>query len=243
MSWTVPVPEAGSVERRLLSEALDRADKSAALMFCSSPDNGKFTARDYPTAHNRERFFRIGAANREGTVFSWAEPIDKLDFILPGVDVVDGQVAKRLADRLKEVRSETGSSVATALAAGLAATIIYCFKACALAMITNNGSTVASTGKVPGIGGGGGGGGDEHGHNDNGNRHALLKIPPGEAVKIAEHANMKAAFGKLGTLTDQRFIQIWESLDSVNNDFKDDFADQATKLDSLVRFVTKLRAW
>jgi hypothetical protein len=37
-------------------------------MFCSAADEGKFTKDDYPSGPWRDRFFRISAADADGTV-------------------------------------------------------------------------------------------------------------------------------------------------------------------------------
>lgn len=215
MSWTVPVQKESSQDKTHLEEVLQRAVASNTPMFCSCPDSGQFTSKDYPTAYNRDRFFRIGAANDDGSVFRWTENIDSLDFILPGVDVVRDHAKKRLPDRVKDIRSDTGSSVATALAAGLAATIICCVKASAMGLLTA-------------------------GKKEGGESSELLKgISPADADRIATHANMKQAFPKLGKLTDKRFIPVWESFSPVNEVFKNDFADPK-KLEVLVRFVMAL---
>ncbi|KAK1762659.1 hypothetical protein QBC33DRAFT_600247, partial [Phialemonium atrogriseum] len=215
MSWTVPVQKESSQDKAHLEAVLERAVASDTLMFCSSPDSGQFTSKDYPTAYNRDRFFRIGAANDDGSVFRWTGTIDSLDFILPGVDVVRNHSTNRLPDRVKEMRSDTGSSVATALAAGLAATIIYCVKASAMGLLTA-------------------------GKKEGGESSEFLKlIPPAEADRIAKHANMKQAFPKLGKLTKERFIPVWESLSPVNEVFNNDFADPK-KLEVLVKFVMAL---
>ncbi|PMD30165.1 hypothetical protein L207DRAFT_641753 [Hyaloscypha variabilis F] len=215
MSWTVPVPEENSKEMTLLTDALESAVKSQTLMFCSSPDRGEFKTLHYPTAYNPERFFRIGAAKDTGAAFDRAGPIDSLDFILPGVDVVRNHSTPRLCDKVKKIRSDTGSSVATALAAGLAATIIYCVKACALAILTSSAN-----------------GGDENG--------SLKAIRPGDAKRIAEHTKMKRAFERLGTPTEKRFIPIWDSLEGVNKTFESEALMPNEKLESLINLAKSL---
>jgi hypothetical protein len=140
MSWTVPVPEEDSPDKKAFTDVLKTACDAGVLMFCSSPDNGKFTDVDYPTAYQRKSFFRVGAARDDGTVFSRAGDVRDLDFILPGVDVVrrhDSSRQRYLTQKVQDIPSETGSSVATALATGLAATIIYCIKASALSIMTD----------------------------------------------------------------------------------------------------------
>ncbi|KKO96893.1 hypothetical protein THAR02_11002 [Trichoderma harzianum] len=127
MSWTLPKSSAENETKDELHEILEVAVKRKVIMFCSSPDAGKFTELDYPSGPWRSRFFRIGAARADGTVFEWT-PEDGISFVLPGVDVVKEQA------RVADFKYETGSNVATALAAGLAAMIIYCVKASIMAL-------------------------------------------------------------------------------------------------------------
>lgn len=120
MSWTIPVPSHSSPEKVLFEDAMRRAASRNVLLFCSSPDEGKFQTKYYPSAVQPEKMFRIGAAYDDGGAFRYAGK--DVDFIFPGVEVSNTKNAT------------TGSSIATALAAGLAATIIYCFKISALAV-------------------------------------------------------------------------------------------------------------
>jgi hypothetical protein len=161
-------------------------------MFCSAPDDGKFSGLDYPSGPWRDRFFRIGAARADGTVFQWT-PDDGITFVLPGVDVVREQAADRsfntepmqgMPNRMVNFR-ETGSSVATALAAGLAAMIIYCIKASILVVKMEN---------------------------DSGNP-LLSRVPDNAAKDIAHPDEMKRAFAALGKPTPNNFVPVWEELD------------------------------
>jgi hypothetical protein len=107
-------------------EALKKAVDSKALMFCSAPDEGKFTKLDYPSGPWREDFFRIGAARADGTVFQWT-PDDGITYVLPGVEVIRDQLSSssfdvlsvaRFTKRVEDFKYETGSSVATAPGGG-----------------------------------------------------------------------------------------------------------------------------
>ena len=168
---------------------LQKAVDGKVLMFCSAPDEGKFSMSDYPSGPWRDKFFRIGAARADGTVFQWTEE-DTITYIIPGVDVVQDQIRKKssktpltkgVTDRVNEFRYETGSSVATALGAGLAAMIIYCVKASILD------AKPAHQGKAT--------------------------ILDDQAALITDPDAMKHAFSKLGRLTPNRFIQVWDELD------------------------------
>ncbi|KAF4333732.1 hypothetical protein FBEOM_12438 [Fusarium beomiforme] len=82
---------------------------SGTLLFCSTPDKGKFTEADYPSAPFPDKFFRIGAANSDVQ------------------DQLRSKSSKLIQE--KEIRDQTGSSVVTALGGGLAAMILYCIMA------------------------------------------------------------------------------------------------------------------
>ncbi|KAI0119517.1 hypothetical protein F4814DRAFT_458739 [Daldinia grandis] len=197
MSWTLPMKNNKSDSKSRLDTVLRKAVDSKVLMFCSAPDEGKFTELDYPSGPWRDRFFRIGAARADGTVFPWT-PDDGITYVLPGVDVTKERAGRRSFEtpspagattREIDVKYETGSSVATALAAGLAAMIIYCVKASILAVKTAN----QNKGSVVGI-----------------------AIPDNGADLVADPDAMKRAFASLGSVTQNKFIQVWEDLDKVS---------------------------
>ncbi|KAK1236915.1 hypothetical protein MKX08_007863 [Trichoderma sp. CBMAI-0020] len=167
---------------------------SKALMFCSAPDECKFTKLDYPSGPWREDFFRIGAAGTDGTVFQWT-PEDGVTYVLPGVEVIRDQVSSSSFDllsaamftkRVEDFKYETGSSVATALATGLAAMIIYCIKASIMNV------KIWNQNKDPIMG---------------------TAIGDNDANLIAAPDAMKRAFARLGNVTPNKFIQVWEKFD------------------------------
>ncbi|UKZ68741.1 uncharacterized protein TrAtP1_009763 [Trichoderma atroviride] len=201
MSWTLPMSGDKSGSRNRLHDALKKAVDGKALMFCSAPDEGKFTKRDYPSGPWREDFFRIGAARADGTVFEWT-PEDGITYVLPGVDVIRDQAssnsfgwgsAARFTKRIEDFKYETGSSVATALAAGLAAMIIYCIKSSIMSMKIRNQN------KYPIMG---------------------AAIGDNDASLIAAPDAMKRAFARLGNVTPNRFIQVWEKFDEISEILK-----------------------
>ncbi|KAI1099978.1 hypothetical protein F4804DRAFT_336702 [Jackrogersella minutella] len=198
MSWTLPMTDDKSHSKDQLHTVLQKAVSKNVLMFCSAPDGGKFDEPDYPSGPWRDRFFRIGAAHADGSVFKWTQE-DGITYVLPGVEVIKDQVGrsgsfetslvKGVSARVVDFKYETGSSVATALAAGLAAMIIYCVKASILTVKTAN----QNKGSVVGI-----------------------AIQDNGANLIADPDAMKRAFASLGTVTRNHFIQVWEELDKVS---------------------------
>ncbi|UKZ59551.1 uncharacterized protein TrAtP1_000852 [Trichoderma atroviride] len=197
MSWTLPKSSPDNETEDELHEILKVAVRQKVLMFCSSPDEGKFTEVDYPSGPWRDHFFRIGAARANGTVFDWT-PDDGISFVLPGVDVVKEQAGRTSSEtqslgvtsRVADFKYETGSSVATALAAGLAAMIIYCVKASIMAI------RIAYPNPESVIG---------------------IAITNDHLARISKHDAMKQAFSTLGKVTPNRFIQVWEKLDTISS--------------------------
>jgi hypothetical protein len=205
---------------RTVHAVLQKAVNQKVLMFCSAPDQGKFTELDYPSGPWRDHFFRIGAARADGGVFRWT-PEDGITYVLPGVDVIKDQVsvgvgastARSVTERVTDFKYETGSSVATALAAGLAAMIIYCVKASILAVKTANQNISPILG---------------------------IAIPYQGAELIAEPDAMKRAFASLGTVTPNNFIQVWEELDKVSEKLealRAQSSDPEAKLKCIEHFV------
>ncbi|KAL6690543.1 hypothetical protein J3F84DRAFT_353204 [Trichoderma pleuroticola] len=161
-------------------------------MFCSAPDDGKFTKLDYPSGPWRDHFFRIGAAAADGTIFQWTPDVG-ITYVLPGVEVLVNhslQTPGRVTKRIGDFKYETGSSVATALASGLAAMIIYCVKASILSM------KLANQNKDPIVG---------------------IAIEDNDVDMIANPEAMKRAFARLGSVTSAKFIQVWEKLDHISD--------------------------
>ena len=180
------MPKDGSPEKRLWDTVLEKACKRNVLMFCSSSDQIQ-SNKHYPTAFNRDKFFLIGAAHDDGTPYGHAGK--DIDFIFPGVNVNTsggGDLPSYLADKTTQAREATGSSIATALAAGFAATIIYCFKALALATVTVR--VLQGRDYITG---------------------PQIIIKPEYVRRIAEHDVMKIAFNKVGDVDNGRFIQVW----------------------------------
>ncbi|KAM0276583.1 hypothetical protein ACHAQH_006588 [Verticillium albo-atrum] len=138
MSWAVS-PPTDPEDKEKFDEAVRSAAKQKILMFCSSSDGGHYSDTDYPSASARDSLFRIGAAQDDGLPYSWAGPVDKLDYIFPGVEVVQ-RSSRPTPGALAKWKPETGSSIATALAAGLAALVVYCVKIGALHTQSNPGA-------------------------------------------------------------------------------------------------------
>ncbi|KAH7235339.1 peptidase S8/S53 domain-containing protein, partial [Fusarium tricinctum] len=133
MSWTLPKPDAKTIERERLDAVLSRACQETVLMFCSSPDRkSQNETQHYTSYFNRKKIFLIGAADDSGTLYNHSGTQN--DFIFPGINIsVSGDHNRNNTTSL--TRELTGSSIATALAAGLAAMMTYCFKASALAAV------------------------------------------------------------------------------------------------------------
>lgn len=199
MSWTVNEPQDGRKTR--LDEALSNASKKGILMFCSSPDEGVYGGDHYPTAYGPDKFFRIGASQADGHPYSWVL-LDKVDYLFPGVDVVQANKKDIRLRGVEDRKGETGSSISTALAAGLAALVIW------FVIIGAKYSWDENQGGV---------GGDGLDAND---------------VKTIQHIKeMKQAFKKLGASreSNEKFIEIWSVLDDRARALKELHGDQNVK--------------
>jgi len=124
MSWTVSPPQAKSELKTAFDKALQRAIDNNVLMFCSAKDQGHAGDSHYPRDYRPEAVIKVGAANPTGLPYEWVGSLERLDFIFPGVEVVQQHSNKPAG--VAKLKGETGSSVATALGAGLAAVIMYC---------------------------------------------------------------------------------------------------------------------
>ncbi|KAH7186030.1 uncharacterized protein B0J16DRAFT_356122 [Fusarium flagelliforme] len=181
MSWTIPIPEEGTENRKRIDEVLKRACKQKVLMFCSSPDQ-KSQTKHYPSHYDRDKIFLIGAADDSGTLFNHAGQDN--NFIFPGVNV---NTSNRYSnDSTSIVQKSTGSSIATALSAGLAAMVTYCFKASALASVT----TRIAQGRPPTASG-------------------TELVKPQDVDRIAHHDGLKRVFERIGTMDGGKFIAVW----------------------------------
>ncbi|CEI63692.1 hypothetical protein FVEN_g6813 [Fusarium venenatum] len=87
MSWTIPIPEAGTDNQKRIDKVIKLACSKDVLMFCSSPDQRTQT-KHYPSHYNRSKIFLIGADDDSGTAFNHSG-LDN-DFIFPGVNVNTG---------------------------------------------------------------------------------------------------------------------------------------------------------
>lgn len=216
MSWTIPVPAEGSDEKKLLDSVLERACKQKVPMFCSSSDQISDTDH-YPSAFRRHRFFLIGAAHDDGSVYGHAGKDN--DFIFPGVNVNTSggrSLPLYLADKTSLTKESTGSSIATALAAGLAAMITYCFKASALATVmarTQQGKDYVA-------------------------RPELVK--QADVDRIAEHDVLKTAFSRIGKVENGQFIQVWDRFGPASNDLEDDNKSEEDKLECIMNLCSNL---
>jgi hypothetical protein len=145
MSWTVSQPPAQSPHKAAFDAALKRAVDSNVLMFCSAKDSGHVNDQYYPAGYNPDSFVKVGASSPAGLPYDWAGPLNRLDFLFPGVEVVQ-QHGGGYPSGISKLSVETGSSVATALGAGLAALVMSCAR---VAVVTGQvGLTAADVEKL-----------------------------------------------------------------------------------------------
>jgi hypothetical protein len=165
-------------------KVLEKAVADKVLMFCCAPDHVKFKELDYPSGPWQDNLFRIGAAHSSGTVFEWT-PSD-FTYLLPGVDVVQDKINHIFPNSSseKEITSLRDNMTGSSVSAALGACLAAMIIYCVKA-----GIMAAKTAKQ-----------NEY-------------IPDDSAIQVAKPDAMKKAFGRLGTVTDNKFIQVWERLD------------------------------
>ncbi|KAJ6028111.1 hypothetical protein N7540_003687 [Penicillium herquei] len=114
MSWTIPKNDSENCFKDAIAEAV----KENKLLFCALREEENALIHDGYHPVGLPQVFKIGSATRAGNqVNSHSGDYNHVDFILPGLDVLDDD---------EGCKSLNGSSVATALASGLAALILYC---------------------------------------------------------------------------------------------------------------------
>ena len=201
MSWTVEPPKEGSTLRKKFDNALAAAEGRHILMFCSSSDAGNYNEEHYPTTYNDKIFFKIGAAKADGNPYEWVGPAAKLDYLFPGVEVVQRHSKQKAIINIDDWQVHTGSSISTALAAGLAALVI------SMAQI-----------------------GVRYWDERGGPKDDLaLKRADVEALQVRD--NMKNAFNRCDALNQggYTFLQIWKQLDDVTARLKQYHGDSNVK--------------
>ncbi|RSL48086.1 hypothetical protein CEP54_013099 [Fusarium duplospermum] len=130
MSWSIEPTEASKNSLDDLRRAINLAEESKILMFCSANDQGKTEDKSYPGQCSRGplgTLCKIGAATATGGEYHYVS-LGDVDFLFPG-RVVEKEQDEDAADNaagtgLKD-RSAEGSSLATAFASGLAGLILY----------------------------------------------------------------------------------------------------------------------
>ncbi len=130
MSWTIKKTTENATHIEDLEEAVKTAATNGILMFCAASDGGAVTDLTFPAESGRDSVFKIGAATEEGKAWKWVGEGNNIDFIFPGLKVVQERYHQEAL--LQKCNLLTGSSVATALAAGLAALVLDCVKLAAL---------------------------------------------------------------------------------------------------------------
>jgi len=211
MSWTIKAPTNKEDWEKTISEAA----KERVLLFCSANDRGKVDDMSYPHACRPADTFRIGAATESRGVWDMVSDKDKIDFALPGKDVLleEDTVASAAAGSLGDgsndtptFEAHTGSSVSTALAAGLAALIMECVRIGRIETVAQDSGSV------------GGGGADN-------------TILQNDLVHIRTKKGMETAFRSIGTSsqTDNKFINVEELFTEALKAFQNEPAEDDRK--------------
>ncbi|KAF5703618.1 intracellular serine protease [Fusarium mundagurra] len=209
----VEVANSSPQDRAYLEDMLQKANERDIPFFIPSDSNAE-SQSSYIFSSNVA--FRIGEASVDGGAAGRSDSPPDADFIFPGREVVaQHNVESPLhpSDRIQDLNSAS-ININVSLAAGLAATLIYAFQLVRLK---------STAGTPPPIG-------SETSHQDE-----LEHL-----AKLQRHDGMMKAFQHLGSVTESRFLKVWEALDPIVDEMKHlTVEDQELKL--LSHWFSQLR--
>ncbi|KAG5781171.1 hypothetical protein H9Q73_005195 [Fusarium xylarioides] len=188
----IEVASSSSQDKTFFEDMLQKAKQQDILIFIPS-DRNEESQSSY--IFRSDVAFRIGEASVDGGAPGRSDSPPDADFIFPGREVVaqhDVDSPKRPSERIHDLNSAS-ININVSLAAGLAATLMYAFQ---LVRMKN------TTGTPP-IG-------SETSHQDE-----LQHL-----AKLQGHEGMMKAFQHLGSVTESRFLKVWEALDPIVDEMK-----------------------
>ncbi|KAF9767670.1 hypothetical protein IL306_015130 [Fusarium sp. DS 682] len=179
-------------DMNFLDMELQRACKEGILIFCPSADRGDLQDS---SPFRLDTIFRIGEARDDGSIFVPFGSLSSTDFIFPGNQVIlQHDVNNSQSSNESTLDEISGPSVSATLAAGLAAMLIYSTKVILLkSMEQARGLNLAIGGK---------------GHSF-------------QLTSLQRRQGMMKAFQSLGSVTDSRFLKVWETLEPIIKEIKD----------------------
>lgn len=159
--------------------------------------------------------FRIGASQDDGGAVNATDSPSEVDFIFPGSEVMiqrDIDNPRRSGGAIPDL--DSSSNINVALAAGLAAVLIYARKLISLKSMAKA--------RLTGEG------------NDYMNSTYDLTI-------LQQYRGMMSAFQNLGSVTESRFLKVWEVLDPMVDEMRDSPMED-NELKSLVKWFSRLKS-
>ncbi|CAG1990390.1 unnamed protein product [Fusarium graminearum] len=207
-----PIESTESSSHKLLDNMLQMACSSNILLFIPS-STGK---KPQPLSTFRSYpTFRTGASRDDGGAVNATDTPSEVDFIFPGSEVMiqhDIDNPRRSNGAILDL--DSSSNVNVALAAGLAAVLIYACKLISLKAMAKARST-----------------GQEN--------HYLYDMY--ELTSLERHRGMMSAFQNLGSVTESRFLKVWEVLDPMVDEMRDSPMED-NELKSLVKWFSRLKS-
>ncbi|KAM0348549.1 hypothetical protein ACHAPY_011097 [Fusarium culmorum] len=208
----LPIKPTESSFHKLLDNMLQKACSSDILLFIPSSTGEK------PQALSNFRSyptFRTGASRDDGGALNATDTPSEVDFIFPGSEVMiqhDIDNPRRSNGAILDL--DSSSNVNVALAAGLAAVLIYACKLISLKAMAKARST-----------------GQEN--------HYLYNMY--QLTSLERHRGMMSAFQNLGSVTESRFLKVWEVLDPMVDEMRDSPMED-NELKSLVKWFSHLKS-
>ncbi|KAF5228937.1 hypothetical protein FAUST_10736 [Fusarium austroamericanum] len=207
-----PIEPTKSSSHKLLHSMLQKAHILDVLLFIPS------SAGEGPQALSTFRSyptFRIGASQDDGGAVNATDSPSEVDFIFPGSEVMiqrDIDNPRRSGGAIPDL--DSSSNINVALAAGLAAVLIYACKLISLKSM----AIARSTGE------------------DNDYMNSTYDL-----TSLQRYRGMMSAFQNLSSVTESRFLKVWEVLDPIVDEMRDS-PMETYELKGLIKWFSRLKS-
>ncbi|PCD20948.1 hypothetical protein FGRA07_05100 [Fusarium graminearum] len=207
-----PIEPTKSSSHKLLHSMLQRAHMLDVLLFIpSSVGEGSQALSTFRSYPT----FRIGASRDDGGAVNATDSPSEVDFIFPGNEVMiqrDIDNPRRSGGAIPDL--DSSSNINVALAAGLAAVLIYACKLISLKPMLKARST-----------------GEDNDYMNN----------TYDLTSLRRYRGMMSAFQNLGSVTESRFLKVWEVLDPIVDEMRDSPMENY-ELKGLVKWFSRLKS-
>ncbi|CAF3558590.1 unnamed protein product [Fusarium graminearum] len=207
-----PIEPTKSSSHKLLHSMLQRAHMLDVLLFIPS------SVGEGPQALSTFRSyptFRIGASRDDGGAVNATDSPSEVDFIFPGNEVMiqrDIDNPRRSGGAIPDL--DSSSNINVALAAGLAAVLIYACKLISLKPMLKARSP----------------------SEDNDYMNNTYDL-----TSLQRYRGMMSAFQNLGSVTESRFLKVWEVLDPIVDEMRDSPMENY-ELKGLIKWFSRLKS-